>query len=70
VQCLSCSEEAGDLEGVTDEVAVSDCLAPMLAPELARTVKFLLAEPAQPTPDQPDQTESNPVKPDQTECGH
>jgi hypothetical protein len=42
------TEEAGDLEGVTDEVAVSDCLAPMLAAELARTVKVLLEEDTEP----------------------
>ncbi len=42
------AEEAGDLEGVTDEVPVSDCLAPMLAAELARAAKVLLEEDTEP----------------------
>ena len=42
------AEEAGDLEGVADAVPVSECLAPILAAELARTAKLLLAEDMEP----------------------
>lgn len=42
------AEEAEDLESVAGEVPVSECLAPRLAVELARTAKLLLAEDMEP----------------------